>query len=102
MSIFFIVIIATIARLATAVAASVIASIMISEAAIALLAHKTACPGGIWTPGAALGDELKAASPQRLEFWFASKIDVSYGLARAVRKEISAAPLVVSTNGRSL
>jgi short subunit dehydrogenase-like uncharacterized protein len=31
---------------------------MISEAAIALLTQKTACPGGIWTPGAALRDEL--------------------------------------------
>jgi short subunit dehydrogenase-like uncharacterized protein len=34
-------------------------SMMISEAAIALLTQKTPCPGGIWTPGAALGDELK-------------------------------------------
>ena len=33
---------------------------MISEIAIALLTQKTACPGGIWTPGAALRDELKA------------------------------------------
>jgi len=35
-------------------------SMMISEAAIALLTEKTACPGGIWTPDAALRDELKA------------------------------------------
>jgi len=33
---------------------------MISEAAIALLTQKTSCLGGIWTPGAALRDELKA------------------------------------------
>jgi hypothetical protein len=32
---------------------------MISETAMALLTPKHACPGGIWTPGAALRDELK-------------------------------------------
>ena len=32
---------------------------MISEAAIALLTQKTCCSGGIFTPGAALRDELK-------------------------------------------
>ena len=31
---------------------------MISEAAVALLTQKTACRGGIWTPGAALRNEL--------------------------------------------
>lgn len=32
---------------------------MISETAIALLTQKIECPGGIWTPGAALREELK-------------------------------------------
>jgi short subunit dehydrogenase-like uncharacterized protein len=32
---------------------------MISETAMALLTPRLSCPGGIWTPGAALRDELK-------------------------------------------